>query len=375
VTAPIVKGWCPGAYRPMMSGDGLIVRVRPRLGRLDAAQALGLCRLAQRFGSGVIDLTNRANLQLRGVSETGHEDILIGLAELGLLDVDPATESRRNLIVTPFWQDGDATATLARGLMDRLAELPELPAKFGYAIDLGPTPVLQDASADIRLERGAGSELIVRMDGLGLGRAVSLDDAVDHVITAARWFAQHAGTDSRRMSKLVAQTPPPPLWCSVQSAAPAHRPDPGKTELGLLVGVPFGQIDAAELAQAITTTHAKGLRITPWRLLLLEGAKTMPGTPFIGAPGDPLLNIDACPGAPFCAVATVETRALARSLAGRVCGTVHVSGCAKGCARKSAAAITLVGRAGAFDLVRNGCSWDDPQRSGLSPNDVLKLIG
>ena len=29
-----VQGWCPGALRPMMSGDGLVVRVRPQAGRL-----------------------------------------------------------------------------------------------------------------------------------------------------------------------------------------------------------------------------------------------------------------------------------------------------------------------------------------------------
>ncbi len=26
-----IKGWCPGALRPMQSGDGLVVRIRPRL--------------------------------------------------------------------------------------------------------------------------------------------------------------------------------------------------------------------------------------------------------------------------------------------------------------------------------------------------------
>ena len=31
MSAPQVKGWCPGAHRPMMSGDGLVVRIRPRL--------------------------------------------------------------------------------------------------------------------------------------------------------------------------------------------------------------------------------------------------------------------------------------------------------------------------------------------------------
>ena len=29
-----IKGWCPGALRPMQSGDGLVVRIRPPTGRL-----------------------------------------------------------------------------------------------------------------------------------------------------------------------------------------------------------------------------------------------------------------------------------------------------------------------------------------------------
>ncbi len=48
-----VKGWCPGAYRPMMSGDGLVVRIRPRLARLERDHVLALCDLAQRYGSGI----------------------------------------------------------------------------------------------------------------------------------------------------------------------------------------------------------------------------------------------------------------------------------------------------------------------------------
>jgi precorrin-3B synthase len=52
----------------MASGDGLIVRVRPLLARLTAAQALGLCKAALAHGSGLIDLTSRANLQLCGAT-------------------------------------------------------------------------------------------------------------------------------------------------------------------------------------------------------------------------------------------------------------------------------------------------------------------
>ena len=34
MSAAAIKGWCPGALRPMQSGDGLVVRVRPFGGRV-----------------------------------------------------------------------------------------------------------------------------------------------------------------------------------------------------------------------------------------------------------------------------------------------------------------------------------------------------
>jgi precorrin-3B synthase len=50
MSEPAIRGWCPGAHRPMASGDGLVVRVRPPLGELTPAQAEGLADLADRFG-------------------------------------------------------------------------------------------------------------------------------------------------------------------------------------------------------------------------------------------------------------------------------------------------------------------------------------
>ncbi len=167
---PAAKGWCPGAYAPMMSGDGLVVRVRPMLARLDRAQILGLCAASDEFGSGMIDLTSRANLQIRGVSETAHEPLLQRLNALGLLPDDPALESRRNILITPLWQDGDDTHLLAQELVARLSEFPELPAKMGFSIDTAKAPQLQDNSADFRLERDLTGGLILRADSAAMGR-------------------------------------------------------------------------------------------------------------------------------------------------------------------------------------------------------------
>ncbi len=46
---PYRKGWCPGALRPMETGDGLLARVRAPRGRLSLDQAAALADAAIRL--------------------------------------------------------------------------------------------------------------------------------------------------------------------------------------------------------------------------------------------------------------------------------------------------------------------------------------
>ena len=114
MSAPQVFGWCPGALRPMMSGDGLVVRLRVPMGRLSPDQIRRVATLARKHGNGIIDLSARANLQLRGVTTDSHAALVDGLREIGLVDADLAAEARRNITVTPFWQDGDDSHRVAQ---------------------------------------------------------------------------------------------------------------------------------------------------------------------------------------------------------------------------------------------------------------------
>jgi precorrin-3B synthase len=101
-----------------------------------------LADLASRYGNGLIDLSARANLQLRGIRD--HAAVLAELATLELIDGDEAIEGRRNILVTPFWQQGDGTQDLAAELMQALATSDlALPGKFGFALDSGETAVLR----------------------------------------------------------------------------------------------------------------------------------------------------------------------------------------------------------------------------------------
>src|SRR3954452_13926019 len=97
----------------MLSGDGLVVRLPPSSGRLAAEQAAGIAELARRCGNGLIDLTSRANLQIRGVREESHQALVAGLDRLGFIDADQAMEAQRNIVVAPFWSEGDDTHALA----------------------------------------------------------------------------------------------------------------------------------------------------------------------------------------------------------------------------------------------------------------------
>ncbi|UWR04202.1 cobalamin biosynthesis protein CobG [Ruegeria conchae] len=369
---PVVQGWCPGAHRPMMSGDGLVVRVRPRLARLSAQQALGLCELADRFGNGTIDLTNRANLQLRGVKEADHQPLLAELSDLNLLDAEPGIEIRRNILVTPLYRAGDLTARLTQHLIDRLAELPSLPAKFGFAIDTGPERLLAGDSADIRVETGE-NDLILRADGAETGRSVSEADAIDRLIELAKWFSETYTPETRRMARVISAQDLPLEWQGSPPGPIGTLLQPGACELGTLLGATFGQLPAGPLSKLIESSGASALRVTPWRLILLEGGADTPAPAFVTDGTDPLMTTDACPGTPFCPQAQVETREIARVLAARVPGSLHVSGCAKGCARMGTADVTLVGCNGRFDLVKQGRAGDEPCQRGLTEETLMTM--
>lgn len=368
---PEIKGWCPGALRPMMSGDGLVVRVRPRGGRLSPDQARGIAALSRQFGNGLIDLSARANVQLRGVAEANHGPLIEGLRALGLIDPSTEAEARRNITVSPFWAEDDGTADLARRLTEALAadDAPQTPGKFGYAVDCGPQPVLRATSADIRIERGPAG-LILRADGAERGALVTLDTAAPAALRLARWFMDSGGAPEGRgrMAAHLARGAalPAEYVCVPNQTNPAPAAGPGPVAQGFLVGFDFGQMQAETLS---ILAESGALRITPWRMILIEGARSAPDLPgLITRPDDPMLRVIACTGAPGCPQALAPTRPLARALCAALPPgqLLHVSGCAKGCAHPGPAPLTLVGRAGGtFDLIRHGTAADPPAHSDL----------
>jgi precorrin-3B synthase len=360
--------------------------VKPSAGTLSAIQAHRLADAATRFGSGVIELTNRANLQIRGLSESSVAAFAALVAAQGLASGDAAAERRRNVIVSQLCgcDPGVAAATLgvALSLERMLADdttLAGLAGKFGVTVDGGGALPVARAPGDILLQL-RGDEVLVSLDGDTAACAVT--DGVATVRRLIRAFLKLS--PARRMRDLPASRvfaaaglmPDCSAWASVTGSSVGVLPG------AFGIGLAFGQIDAAALHALADTAdhHGDGtLRLTPWRSILLPGLHTAPDLPdgLITNPDDPALAIAACAGQPACPRATVSTRRDAAWLAragvagGRI---IHVSGCAKGCAHPRPAAVTLVGADGAYGVVWGGKADAAPSVCGLSIAEIADLL-
>ena len=384
MTAIAVKGWCPGIARPMPSGDGLIVRVRPRCGAVPVATAHALADLAERLGNGHIDLTRRANLQLRGLADERLSELQSALAALGLLDTDASTEAVRNVMVAPLagldpTQPFDVRP-IAAAIDDALTSdvrLHALPGKFGVLVDGGGLLSIAGERADICLA-AAGERILFGMDtpaGTRWLGTLPPARAAETTVVAAHAFL--GATTRGRMRDLSDAA-----FATVRAAvapflsATDFRPKPGRRRLGPTTGAvgiaaPFGRLEPAQLRRVAAMAAEAGaadLRLSPWRTLyigveeaavgvaLLEEARDIG---LIVEDDDPVLQVEACPGAPDCASSSVDARGDARRLAMLAAargyrGSIHVSGCAKGCARSLPSDLVLAGKSGAYSVIRNG---------------------
>ena len=350
------RGWCPTLFDPMPTGDGLLVRVKPPGSRLTAAAAQTLADAAERHGNGIIELTGRGNLQVRGLSAASVPLFAAAMVAAGLASADPAAEARRTVLCAPL-AAADPTAApdalaLALAIEAMLAATPtQLASKFGVAVDGGGVlPLAVDADIVVRTD---GRIHCVEAGG-GMPKRMPPFETVD----AIRRIAMASGGQRLRR-----------VGCALE----LHQPPVGPIPHAFGFGLPFGQTDAAALRTlaAFAETGDGLLRLTPWRAILLHGVMSHPLPGFITDTADPRLRAAACIGSAGCASGTVAARADAAWLARLdLPGTLHVSGCAKGCAHPGPAATTLTGDAGRYTLARHGV----PIAAGLTREQAAALL-
>jgi len=387
--AGLRRGACPSIAAPMRTGDGLLVRLRPVAPALSAQDLRALADLARRHGNGLIEITARGNLQLRGLTEASVPQLTEGLRKAGIVPQTGATVEVPPLSGIDPSETADA-APLAEALRAALAEaVLALAPKLTIVVEGGGALSLADMVADIRLDAastvdGVRWRLSIGGDRL-TAKPVALlppEGAVNGVRTVAAALAAQGPTargrdlDAAAIAATFAATPAPPLAdLTFRHPLGAHQIG-DQTVLG--VAPAYGQMQAerlAALADGLSACGAKAFRLAPHRTLLVCGLSGE-GLAEARAAADregfwhredaPGRTVSICAGAAGCASGTFDTRAAADVLAGEAGAlldgsvAVHISGCPKGCAHPAAAALTLCGTAAGVGLVLDGRAGDAP---------------
>lgn len=373
----------------MQTGDGLLARLVPA-GPIPLDALIGLCDTARARGNGIMEISARGSIQVRGLSSVSAPLFADAIAALGIELCETVP-----VLVDPLPGDPAAlldTQPIAASLRRAIAEaVLALAPKVSIVIDGKGRIDLDAVAADIRLRAIATSEgprFQVALAGdaataMPVG-VIAPQDAEDAVLALLGAIAE-CGPEARAADLLTPReaAAPPVLSQPRAEAIGLHPLRRGACAVGVALAFGHTHADALkELAEIAIVHDARWARPAPGRSLLLGPFGETQAAPiaahaqrlgFIVDAQDPRRRIVACPGAPACASGLIAARALAAEIARDVplAGeglALHVSGCAKGCAHPAAAPLTIVG-------TEQGCGIIADDTARATPSAYLDLSG
>lgn len=364
------RGACPTLLTPMQTGDGLLVRFAPAPGRLAPARLKAIGEAAERHGNGLVEITSRGKLQVRGLTAESAPllaericELELGLADGLQVETGPLAGSTADEIADPLPLVDRITRLIAKnGLADALAP------KVSVMVDGGGTLHLAEIGADIRIEAAPDGQWRIGVGGNGAtARWLGQADADRAAATAVAILgllvdrtglmrAQHLRDevlDDLAGGLTPASSPP-----AFDHPTPVGDFPLRGGEMAHGFAMSFGQARGADLARfAEAADGAREIRLAPGGGLVVLGLPrgrvtalraTARELDFIVDADDTRLLIVACAGAPSCAAAFFDAKAVGRDLAGSglLDGSfrVHLSACVKLCAQPFGRKATLIGR-------------------------------
>ena len=349
------------------AADGLLARVRVPGGRLSANALLAL---AEELGNGLVDLTSRANLQLRGLAAGAGPLLAPRLQNVGLLP--SAQHDRvRNVLASPLAGRGpgalddvdDVVAVLDAQLMAS-HRARDLPGRFCFLVDDG-SGTGRDAGPDVTIVARGEGRFGLALDGRPVQFEADGETAAVAAVAAAEAFVALRG-DAWRLS----ETPGGPAAVAatigltlapVTRAARTRGFGPGAIEqrdgrIALTALAPLGQLWPS-LLRALAAA-GDDVRLSTRRTVTLVDLDpgTLDATRAMLAAADLVLDADsgwvgltACAGTAGCPRALADVRAAATLRAAVRAATdpdEHWAACERRCGEVPGTPVSVAVRAG-----------------------------
>jgi len=368
---------CPGVLHLAAMADGALARVRAPGGRLCVAQARAVARAAATLGSGAIDLTNRANLQIRGMAAEAGPALAAQLSAVELF-VDGPADRRRNILIDPFSgldpRETRDMRPLASALDQGLRALDwigRLSPKFSFVLDGGGPAGVAAIASDVVCRAGADGGTMIEVGDLLVEAAD--DRACVSLLLAAAEAAAAAGPSARASALDLAALAGIAGVRRLAGAAAARQlrpvfgitPQRAHDRVSLSIPVPVGRLDADMLdwLAEVAERHGEGwLALAPWSAVVIGGMSAATAelklaesvrrgfTPVSVAER---LLVVACAGSSGCERGREPAKELAREILALAAAEperlppepsrVHLSACPKGCAGGARSDLLLLG--------------------------------
>jgi precorrin-3B synthase len=390
----------------MMTGDGLLARVA-LIEAISPDDLARLCRLALTHGNGMIDISARGNLQVRGLSDISAPRLDADVRAMNLplrdglaVEVPPLAGLDASEIADP--------RPLADAIRDGARGITGLAPKMAVVVDGAGHLRLSDLLADIRLAAVSKTEWQVLLGGTeqsarvfdvlretlvvdtvlallhrlaGLGNKARGRDLATVLLTTSPSSSSGLSRGSidaeKGATSQMLGTSPSMTAETATAASPFALFSLSNGLHAVGIGPAFGQSKAANLIQMCDEATRLGIGSVKPALdhsLIFFGSDTAcsalqdfaAGNGFITSAHDARSRIAACTGSPACNSATIATHDIAAQAAAE-CGDLldgsfklHVTGCAKGCAHPEPTALALCGTLDRVSLIAKGKASGQP---------------
>ena len=368
---------CPTLFNATTTENGILSRIRFPAGLITSDQCELLTNVVSQFGNDEIQITNRANLQIR-TSQVLPEDVLLDFQDYGLASSTESTDGLRNIMASPIAGIDPLakinTIPLVKAWNLYLSQHPELGIlsnKFSVCFDGGESISVSDRPNDIcfvavELDREIYFRLHLGLGDPAVGILIPQKQVIEFLAAMTEVYRDYTQQKlDQDLSQNLRSRPPRlrellhdwgvecylrlvkkkvgDLFEWIEEIPPSPPCEGGRInrdfayigvhpqrQLGLVyvgVVIPLGRLTSWQLRGLANLAKQYGggaLRLTPWQNILITDIQeslievVMREIANLGlsiAANDPYAAIAACSGITGCKSAQTDTQTDAKAIA------------------------------------------------------------